>query len=271
MPRKSVRPFILLSVFAGLCGLFSFGCPQDQRKTVKVMGSTSIQPFAEDLGREFEAKHPGRKAQVEGGGSTAGIQALADGLADIGMCSRRLKEDEADRFTPVLIARDGLAIIVHPSNPVDDLSVEQLRGLFSGSITNWKDVGGNDAPVRIVSREEGSGTREAFMNLVMGKTRVARRAMVQASNGAIAAMVRSDPSAIGYMSLGQIGNDLKTVRVNHEAPTAESVLAGRYKLARPFLFVTSGKPGPDAQAFIDFVLSAEGQEILESEGLIRVK
>ena len=144
MPGNPVRAFLLLAI---ACGLFPAGCRQDQRKTVKVMGSTSIQPFAEELGREFETRRPDRKVQVEGGGSTAGIQALADGLADIGMCSRNLRPEEASRFTPLLIARDGLAIIVHPSNPVDDLSLEQLRQVFAGNITNWKEVGGQDAPV----------------------------------------------------------------------------------------------------------------------------
>jgi phosphate transport system substrate-binding protein len=256
---------------AVMVGLIVGGCRRDQQKTVKLMGSTSIQPFAEELGREYESKSPDRKVQVEGGGSTAGIQAVADGLADIGTCSRELKPDEAGQFTPVVIARDGVAVVVHPSNAVNQLTTEQVRKIFSGAITNWKEVGGKDASILLVTREEGSGTREAFTHLVMDKSQIARSALSQASNGAVKTMVKGDPAAIGYMSLGQVGHELKAVRVDGEEATAAAVLAGRYKLARPFLFVTKGAPKPDAQAFIDFVLSVDGQKTLEGEGLIRAK
>lgn len=266
--RQHVPALVLTCLVAAL---LLAGCSRDQQKTVKLMGSTSIQPFAEELGREFDTKNPGRKIQVEGGGSTAGIQAVADGLADIGTCSRDLNPDEAGRYTTVVIARDGVAVVVHPDNPVKALSTEQIRKIFAGGITNWKEVGGKDAGILLVTREEGSGTREAFMHLVMGKEQIARSALSQASNGAIKAMVKGDPAAIGYMSLGQVGHELKAVRVDGEEATASGVLVGKYKLARPFLFVTKGPPKPDTQAFIDFVLSADGQKLLESEGLIRAK
>jgi phosphate transport system substrate-binding protein len=261
--------WILLTMITA--ALLGGGCRRDPQKTVKLMGSTSIQPFAEELGREYEAKYADRKVQVEGGGSTAGIQAVADGLADIGTCSRDLKPDEAGRFTPVVIARDGVAVVVNPANPVAELTTEQIRRIFAGTITNWKEVGGGDTKILLVTREEGSGTREAFTHLVMAKDQIARAALSQASNGAVKAMVKGDPGAIGYMSLGQVGHDLKSLKVDGEEPTAAGVLAGKYKLARPFLFVTKGAPGPDARAFIEFVLSAEGQKTLEGEGLIRAQ
>jgi len=252
-------------------GLFAGGCSRDQQKTVKVMGSTSIQPFAEELGREYEHKHSDRKIQVEGGGSTAGIRGVADGLADIGTCSRDLAPEEASQFTPVVIARDGVAVVVHPDNPVNGLTLEQIRGIFGGSTKNWKEVGGADAAILLVTREEGSGTREAFVHLVMGKEPIDRRALSQGSNGNIKTVVMGDKAAIGYMSLGQVGKELKALRVDNEEATHEGVLSGKYKLARPFLFVTKGSPKADAQAFIDFVLSEQGQTLLESEGLIRAK
>jgi phosphate transport system substrate-binding protein len=196
---------------------------------------------------------------------------VANGLAHIGMCSRMLKLEEAQQFTPVVVARDGLAIVVNSANPVTGLTLTQLRDLFSGRIRNWKEIGGKDEPVRPITREEGSGTRESFVNLVMGKERISRRALAQESNGAVKELVKGDPAAIGYMSLGLVGTEIKAVPVEGAQPTAENVLAGRYTLARPFLFVTKGAPTPEAQGFIDYVLSPTGQKTLEAEGLIRAQ
>jgi len=248
-----------------LCG----ACGKDSGRAVNVVGSTSIQPFAEFLAQEYGRKNSGVQVEVQGGGSTAGLQAVANGLADIGMCSRLLKADEAGQFTPIIIARDGLAIVVNPANPVTGLTIEQLRWLFGGQIRNWRDVGGRDGPVRPITREEGSGTRESFVNLVMLKTDISRSALTQESNGAVKELVKGDPAAVGYMSLGLVGNELKAVYVDGIEPTAANVLAGKYKLARPLMFVTKGTIRPEAQRFVDYVLSAEGQRILEAEGLVR--
>jgi len=246
------------------------GCRDSGKRAVNVVGSTSIQPFAELLAQEYERKHAGQLVEVQGGGSTAGLQAVANGLADVGMCSRGLKPGEKE-FTPIVIARDGLAIVVNPANPVKDLTIDQIRGLFSGTISDWKDVGGTPGPVRMITREEGSGTRESFVHLVIGKKRIARQALTQESNGAVKELVRGDPAAIGYMSLGLVGTDLKAVSINGIHPSAANVLAGKYTLTRPFLFVTRGAVRPEAQKFIDYVVSNDGQKILESEGLVRAK
>jgi phosphate transport system substrate-binding protein len=264
-------PRLLMLATAVLCCLPCASCRDDSQRTLNVVGSTSIQPFAEFLAQEYGKKNPGQLVDVQGGGSTAGLQAVTNGLAHIGMCSRSLKDDEKKQFTPVIIARDGLAIVINPSNPVNGLTSEQLRDLFSGRIRNWREVGGRDGPVRPITREEGSGTRESFVNLVMGKARISRGALTQESNGAVKELVRGDPAAIGYMSLGLVGSELKALPVDGAVPTAEHVLAGTYKLARPFLFVTKGAPTPEAQRYIDFVLSPEGQKTLESEGLVRAK
>lgn len=254
--------------------LFAFGCGGG-KAPLNIVGSTSVQPFAEMLAQEYEAKHPDARVNVQGGGSTAGIQAIANKLAEIGTCSRELMADEAAQFTPIVIARDGIAVIVHPSNPLaaagKGLTRDQIRAIFSGGVRNWKDVGGADVAVRCITREEGSGTRESFVHLVMGKEAIARDALNQESNGAVRELVKSDPGAIGYMSLGLVNKDVRALDVDGVTPTAEAVLEGRYKLARPFLFVVKGAPTPDAQAFIDFVLSADGQKILEADGLIRAK
>lgn len=247
------------------------GCKRDEGRAVSVVGSTSIQPFAELLAQAYGKKGPAHQVEVQGGGSTAGLQAVTNGLAQIGMCSRALKEDESKQFTPVVIARDGLAVVVNRENPVAGLTVEQIRNVFSGKITNWKDIGGRDGVIRVVTREEGSGTRESFVHLVMEKEAITKQALNQESNGAVKEIVKGDPAAIGFMSLGLVGKELKALTVDGAEPTHQAVLDGKYKLARPFLFVTKGAPDAVSQAFIDFVLSAEGQKMLEEEGLVRAK
>ena len=247
------------------------GCPRASGQSVSLLGSTSIQPFAELLAERYATKYPGRFVEVQGGGSTAGLQAAESGLVDIGMCSRSLTDQEARRFTPILIARDGLAVVVNLENPVSQLSLAQLRALFAGRVTNWKAVGGKDGPVWPITREEGSGTRESFLRLVMGDEGISRRALTQESNGAVKELVKGDPAAIGYMSLGLVGKELKPMAVAGVPPTVENVQAGGYHLVRPLLFVTKGAANPAAQGFVDFVLSPEGQSLLATEGLVRVR
>jgi phosphate transport system substrate-binding protein len=249
---------------AGLCS----SCSKNRDGAVNAIGSTSIEPFAEMLAQEFNARQKGVYVEVQGGGSMQGLTALASGIADIGMCSRNLTAEEAKGRTAVTIARDGLAVVVHPSNKVGNLSKEQIRRIFSGEICNWKEVGGDDVPIRPIAREEGSGTREAFVNMVMGNSDISDRAIVQESNGAVKELVRNDPGGIGFMSLGLVKGELTAIQIDHVDPTAAKVVAGEYKLVRPFLFVLKGPMRPQVKQFIDFVLSAEGQRMLETEGLV---
>jgi phosphate transport system substrate-binding protein len=266
--RALTTAFIFFLMLAVLLTDWSGG----KGETVDVIGSTSVQPFAEILAEEFNEQQKEFKVEVQGGGSTVGVQSTIEGIADVGMASRSLKPQEREILTPVTIARDGLAIVVHNGNPVTNLSVEQVRKMFAGEYGNWKDVGGFDAPIRLIVREESSGTREAFMTLVMGKgVRVVRTAINQDSNGAIKELVKNDPYSIGFMSLGLVTDELKAIRVNGVNATADAVVAGTYPLVRPFLFITQGPPSSRAQKFIDFVLSDHGQQILEREGLVRAK
>ena len=285
---------VLGSIFIGSRG--------GKEGAVNVVGSTSIQPFAEMLAQEFHKRRPQYYVEVQGGGSTAGIEAVRNGIADIGTCSRELKPDE--QFESRVIAKDGLAIIVHWSNPVSDLTSRQIRDMFTGRITNWKDVGGKDQPIRLISREEGSGTREAFQKLVLEKKparpatgstgtqpasgasgahvpsdvrrpedpkpRISRKALTQESNGAVRELVKNDACAIGYMSLGLVSGEAKILKVDGVMPQTSSVTDGTYPLVRPFLFVLKkGELGEGTQRFIDFVLSEDGQAMLEKEGLVR--
>ncbi|MFA6133572.1 MAG: phosphate ABC transporter substrate-binding protein [Phycisphaerae bacterium] len=285
---------------AMLC--FSFCAGRNNKgRAINCIGSTSIQPLAEMLSQEFDRQHPESIVEVQGGGSTAGLQAVAENIAEIGMCSRSLKDDEAGRFRGIPIALDGLAVVVHPDNPVSNLTKAQIRDIFEGRITNWKQVGGADATIWLITREEGSGTREAFVKLVMEAKdkpaakagqpasapadkagaaqaptqhpnhRISRKAMTQESNGAVKELVKHNRGAIGYMSLGLVKDELKILAVDGVYPSLDAVTAKKYPLVRPFLYVVKSTPSQGAQAFIDFTLSAEGQHMLVKEGLISVR
>ncbi len=272
-PRAALQCFfdavlrsLLILAFALLLG----GCRRGEAGGLTLAGSTSVQPFAELLAEEYMLRHPqSPPINVQGGGSTAGIQAAQTGAADIGMSSRELRDDETGLYA-ITIARDAIAVIVNPRNPVSDLTLEQIRAIFSGQLTNWKAVGGEDHPITLVTREEGSGTRGAFQKLVMGEEEIFGEAIVQDSNGAVRELVASDPHAIGYISLGIADERVKVIKVNGVEPSIESVERGEYLLVRPFLFVLKGEPQGLAKDFIDFVLSPEAQELLAQEGLVRV-
>ncbi|MCL1830211.1 MAG: phosphate ABC transporter substrate-binding protein, partial [Oscillospiraceae bacterium] len=172
-------------------------------KTVIVAGSTSVQPYAEILSERYKAILPDVHVEIQGGGSSAGITAAMSSAADIGMSSRALKESE-DGLWYIEIAKDGLAMVVHPDNPISNLKLKEIEMIYSGIITNWSDVGGNDANIHIITREEGSGTRSAFEELVMDGVDINPKAIVQDSNGAVRQLVSSDKNAIGYISLGLV-------------------------------------------------------------------
>jgi phosphate transport system substrate-binding protein len=256
-------PFIFLII------VLTMSC-QRSKAGITVAGSTSVEPFAELLAEEYMLKHPGAHIYVQGGGSTAGIEAVRSRAAHIGMSSRSLIGEEKNLYS-VTIARDALAIIVHPSNPVRDLSLDQIRQIFSGKIKNWKDVGGLSTAIILVTREEGSGTREAFQKMVMEKEEISLESLVQDSNGAIRQVVSGDPNAIGYISLGLVNEKVQGVRISGVEPNLKNIVHGRYRLIRPFLFVFNGSPAGEANSFLDFVLSTEAQELLQKEGLVTIR
>jgi phosphate transport system substrate-binding protein len=267
-----MRKSIVLTglVGAAILAVTCAGC-RGGRRTVNVVGSTSIQPFAEELAEDFYHVQSEVKVIVQGGGSTAGLQALENGMADIGTCSRDLGAEEQKKFTAIVIARDGVAVVVNNRNTLDGLTRRQVRDLFAGRIANWKAMGGSDHVVSLVTREEGSGTRESFVHLVMEGQDITPGALTQPTNGAVRAQVAGDPGAIGFMSLGQVDKELKALAIDGVKAAHEEILAGRYPLVRPFLFVVKGQASPDARKFIDYVLSAEGQKKLEQVGLVRAK
>ncbi len=233
-------------------------------------GSTSIQPFADKWAEVFMEKRPGLGVNVQGGGSSAGIQACKSGACQIGMSSRELKGDEKDLFE-IVVARDGLAIIVHPSNPVLGVKLAEVKQIFSGDLRNWKLLGGKDREMTVVTREEGSGTRGAFQELVMGKTRIYRGAITEDSNGTVREIVAHDPYSIGFISLGLVNEQVRALELDGVVGNEAHIRDGSYKLVRPFLFLSRGEPTGLAKEFVDFVLSDEGQMLIKKEGLLPVK
>jgi len=258
---KWIFPILLLL-------MVSVGC-QRSKAGITVAGSTSVEPFAELLAEEYMSHHQGSHIYVQGGGSTAGIEAVRSHAANIGMSSRSLMGTEKSLYA-VTIAKDAIAIIVHAKNPVEGLSLVKVRDVFSGKIINWKELGGHDHPIILVTREEGSGTREAFQKLVMGEEEISLEALVQDSNGAIRQVVAGDPSAVGYISLGLINEKVKALRISGVEPSVKNIESRRYHLVRPFLFVFNGEPTGEAKSFLDFVMSPEAQRLLSKEGLVSI-
>lgn len=248
-----------------LCACF-FGACRDMNAVV-VAGSTSVQPYAEILAEEFMILDPAKEVDVQGGGSSAGITAVQTGAAEIGMSSRELK-DEEQLLWSVEIAKDGLAIIINPGNHIQNISIDQIRDIYAFKITNWSEIGGANKKIHIISREEGSGTRSAFEELIMGESRITPKAIIQDSNGAVRQLVADDPDSIGFISLGLVDKTVKALNLDNVKATRENILNGEYKLYRPFLFIARQKPEGDAMEYIDFVLSKHGQQLLSDEGLI---
>jgi phosphate transport system substrate-binding protein len=252
--------------------------------TIIAAGSTSVQPYAEVLAEAYRVLYPDREVEIQGGGSSAGISSVIAGIAEIGMSSREIKDSERESIEGTgkellvyEIAKDGLAIIINPKNQVKDLSLDQIRAIYCAEITNWKDVGGSDSKIHVITREEGSGTRDAFSQLVMGESFITPKAIVQDSNGAVRLLVSDDPNSIGFISLGLVRaepgqKEVRALFLDGIEASFENIENGSYKLFRPFLFVAvvDGQKGFDelAEHFIDFTLSEEGQKILADEGLI---
>jgi len=216
----------------------------------------------------FTAKYPKVTVNISGGGSSAGVKAIAAGTVDIGAASRDIKITEPD-VIPVCIARDGVAIVVNEANSLTGVTIEQVAKIYAGEITNWKDVGGNDATITVVSREEGSGTREVFEEYVTGafKKKIKADALFFDSNGAIRSKVASDKNAVGYVSFGYVAG-LKTLMVNNVAPTIENAQSGKYPIVRRLYFLTKSVPSGIVKEFIDFCRGPEGQKIALNEGYI---
>ena len=244
--------------------------------TLRVEGSTSVDPLMQIFKDKYNVAHPNVTIEITANGSGNGISAAQKGTTDIGMSSRKLKDDETG-LVPTTIAHDGIAVIVSKDNPVNALTTDQIAKIYKGEIKNWKEVGGNDAEINLVIREASSGTRGAFEELLglegeNGTLVDEKNAAVMDATSGVIQTVKANANAIGYVSFGSMGDDVKAVQVDGVTCSAETVKDGSYKIARPFLLITKeGANNADAQAFIDWILSDEGQTIVTDEKYVTVK
>ncbi|MEA1908706.1 MAG: phosphate ABC transporter substrate-binding protein PstS family protein, partial [Euryarchaeota archaeon] len=250
------------------------GVPADAIE-LTIAGSTTVLPIADACASAYTENNPGSQIYVSGGGSSYGVKAVANGTVDIGTASRDLKDSEIAAYPDLVthaIARDGVAVIVNPASPVSNLTMEELQGIYTGNITNWADLGGNNSTITVVSREDGSGTRDCFEQAVLKPIsgEILDGAAILDSNDAVRTVVAGDENAIGYLSLGYIDSNVSAVCLNGTLPTIENIQSGDYAISRTLLMITNGEPDADEQAFLDFVLSHDGQQIVEEENFISV-
>ncbi|WP_370551421.1 phosphate ABC transporter substrate-binding protein [Collinsella sp. D33t1_170424_A12] len=243
--------------------------------SITVAGSTTCLPIAE-VAAESYTEQTGVSVLVSGLGSSAGIEAVSNDTADIATSSRGLNAQEQDLgLTTIPIAHDGIAVIVNPDNPVQNLSVDQLRAIYAGEVTNWSEVGGEDLPIQLVNRDEASGTREAFKSIIMDGTPFDRRAAVLSGTGQVRDVVSRTRGAIGYISMGFVESkyaqtQVRAISVNHVEPSEKTVASGGYPISRDLYFFTKGEPSDEAQGYIEYVLSDEMDDQIREAGFIPV-
>ena len=238
--------------------------------TVATDGSTSMEKVIGALSESFMANNADATVTYNPTGSGSGITAVQEGTCDIGLSSRALKDEEKSAgLKETILAYDGIAIIVHPDNPVNDLTIEQIAQLYTGEITNWKDVGGNDAQVVLIGREAASGTRDGFESITGTKEKCLYRQELT-STGDVVTAVSQNPDAIGYASLASIKDSVKALNVDGVTPSEDTVKDGSYKVQRPFVLVTAeGKAlTPVAQAFFDYAASSDAAAIIAKAGAV---
>ena len=254
--------------------------PAFANETISVVGSSSVSPIMEVLGETYSKSHD-VVIEVQGPGSSAGIRAAHDGSSDLGMSSRNLKSSEkAENIKEVVIARDGIAVVVHNNNSVTDLTKEEVAKIYKGEITNWNQVGGEDKPIVVATRDTASGTRGAFEDIMKLKKKIngvkvsaiSQRAQVASGNGQLKTIVANNPFAIGYISLGSVDASVKPLAIDGHKPSVEAIKSGEYGVQRPFLVVyKEGRPSKAALEFLDWVQTAEAQKIVAGKGFISVK
>lgn len=278
--RKTKKLSMLATAVAVTAAcLLRFGPAAAQANKIIIDGSTTVGPIAKAFAEYYMQKNPGVNVTVSESGSGNGAKALVNGMCDIADMSRFMKAEEFKAAVekgvyPVahIVAIDGIAIIVHPSNPVSGLTVEQARDIYTGKITNWKQLGGPDVKIVIISRDTNSGTYESFEELVMKKEKMTATTEYVGSNGAIRQRVQSTPAAIGYVGLGFADRTVKALKINGVVPDNATVSSGVYPVARPLYMFTNGYPklGSHLHAFITLYLNPKGQEIVEEIGFVPV-
>ncbi|MBW2003328.1 MAG: phosphate ABC transporter substrate-binding protein [Deltaproteobacteria bacterium] len=247
-------------------------------ESLTIRGSTTVLPIAQKAAERYMNLHPQANISVSGGGSGTGVKALLDGSIDIADASRPMKAKEVKiarkrGITPCqyIIAKDGIAVIVHPKNPLSALTKAQIKEIYTGKIKNWTQLGGFKKEMVVVSRETTSGTFECFNKIVLKKAKVTPYSLLQAANAGVLQTVAQSEGAIGYVGIGYLDKRIKAIKVEGVYPTVETVIDGTYPISRPLFMYTNGKPKGLCAMFIDFVLSPKGQKIVEEEGFVKVR
>ena len=270
--KKKVKKMLACMMVATTLVMAATGCSQKEAGTVSTDGSTSMEKVIGALGEAFEGQNSGVTFTYNPTGSGSGIQAVKEGRCDIGLSSRDLKDEEiADGLKATVLAYDGIAVIVNPENPVVDLDMDSISKIYTGEITNWKDVGGQDAEIVLIGREAGSGTRDGFESITKTEDACQYRQELT-STGDVITAVSQNPAAIGYASLASVNEQVQTVRVNGVEPTEDSIKDGSYVIQRPFILVTKeDTPLSDtAQKFFDFTTSVEAAQFISAAGAVSV-
>ncbi|MEG6505559.1 phosphate ABC transporter substrate-binding protein [Nitratidesulfovibrio sp. 1201_IL3209] len=238
--------------------------------SLDIAGGTAHIPVMKEAAKRIMTVNPALRISVAGGGSGVGVQQVGEGLVAIGNTGRPLTEAEVQKYGLVSFpfAIDGVALVANPANPVAGLTGKQVADIFAGVVTNWKDVGGKDAPITLYTREDGSGTREVFVEKALKKGPQAPTANVVNSNGAMKTAIAQDPNAIGYVGIGHLGETIKGLHFDGMVPTQENAASGAYTVTRKLYMNTKGQPQGLTKAFIDYVFSPEGQEITKASGYI---
>lgn len=239
--------------------------------TLSMNGSTSMEKVIKAVNGAFMEKNKGVTVNLNLTGSGTGIQEASEGKCDIGNSSRKLKDEEAEKLDATVVGLDGIALVVNPTNKLEDITIEDLAKVYSGEITNWKDLGGDDKAIVVIGREDGSGTRDGFESIVMGD-KEPKYAQELESTGSVINAVATTDGAIGYASLANVDETVKALKVGGVEATEENVKSGTYEVQRPFICATlKGSDNKLAKAYLDFILSEEGQALVLAQGAVPVK
>ena len=290
--KNSSHAFVILGLAALLiASIVVAGCTDNgsktpaatSKQTIKISGSTTVLPIVQKAADQYMTIHPEADIQISGGGSGVGIQAIGSRTVDIGMSSREVTKDELVKypsFVVTSVAQDGIAIIVNPSNGIQNITLDQIRDIYQGKIVTWNQITGADVPgtsnqIVIVGRDSASGTRTYFDEAVLLKATPTNRMLEKNSNGAVLQTISQTPGAIGYVSIGFVSNDVKAVPIWYNAqkvvaPTIDNVKAKTYPVSRDLYVITNGQPSGLAGDFIKYILSPEGQKIVADEGYVTV-